>query len=100
MAAEVELEGAEALLAALAGAGVPVPEIGEELDGGVVGELVWREARVAVVDAAFVGADDVAALEQAGWRVLVAPVDAAALIEVLGGRPNGPPGRTRGEPSR
>lgn len=83
---EIDLEGGEALLAGLEAAGVPAPAVGEELEGGVVGELVWREARVVVVDGAFVGAEDAALLEKAGWCVFVAPVEAAEVIGAMRAR--------------
>ena len=82
--AECRLEGAAALVATLEAAEVPVPIVGEELDGGVMAELAWHATKVAVVDAK-AAAVDVGALRAAGWHVLVAPVVPGDVIAALRG---------------
>ncbi|WP_300343333.1 DEAD/DEAH box helicase [Nesterenkonia sp.] len=69
----------EQLLRAMAQRRLPVPEVGEEYDGGVVVDIAYPDQRVAVMisDSA-----ETHLLEQAGWTVLVT-TDADEIAETL-----------------
>ncbi|HVS12136.1 MAG TPA: DEAD/DEAH box helicase [Planctomycetota bacterium] len=88
----LELATAEArpLIAAVAAADLPLPEVGFELQVGSASrarpeaELAWPEASVAVLAGGQVA--DRQAFERDGWLVLELPLEVEVLVEALGER--------------
>lgn len=77
------------VIEAVARAGLPLPELGYEIDGrdercGFEADLAWPERRIAVVSESQV--EEAERFREAGWRVFHYPIDMMALLDGLAGR--------------